>query len=79
MMSELLHCERCGKEKWIRFSDFGRYPDFLESSPYEKDIEKFAGRCSCGGQFRVRAAARCPRCKSTDWKEDPTGPIINYD
>ena len=76
MVSELLRCGLCSKEKWIFFNDFGSYPS--ESPVYEQRIEKMAGVCSCGGKFKVNAPARCPRNKSPDWGEDPEGPVICY-
>ncbi|MFZ0926434.1 MAG: hypothetical protein WCE82_12175 [Halobacteriota archaeon] len=30
------------------------------------DVEKYAGKCACGGSFKVNAPPRCPQCKSSD-------------
>jgi ABC-type ATPase with predicted acetyltransferase domain len=30
------------------------------------DVEKYAGKCTCGGSFKVNAPPRCPQCKSSD-------------
>lgn len=77
MISELLHCELCGKERWTSFSNFGSYPS--ESPAYEQGIDKMVSVCKCGGEFKASAPARCPHCKSSDWRADPEGRIIYYD
>jgi hypothetical protein len=49
----------------------------LSEGEYYLAVEKMAGRCSCGGQFRFDAPVRCPKCHSTSVKMD--GPTIMYD
>jgi DNA-directed RNA polymerase subunit M/transcription elongation factor TFIIS len=62
-ISQVLHCDRCGKEHWISLIDHGlSYDD-------EKKVEQLAGVCKCGGKFKVNAFVRCPRCKSTEGEE----------
>ena len=46
---------------------------------HRQALEEHAGRCRCGGHFRVGAPARCPKCRSTDYREDPEGHSILYD
>jgi hypothetical protein len=46
---------------------------------YNAKVEAFAGRCRCGGSFTLRASARCPRCRSKSFKEDPDGDFACYD
>ncbi|MDD1721307.1 MAG: hypothetical protein LUP95_04910 [Euryarchaeota archaeon] len=72
MIRELLHCERCGGERWISLLDVPFRSD-------DKETEELAGRCACGGQYKVHARARCPRCKSSDWREDPEELALFYD
>jgi hypothetical protein len=53
----------------------GRDKDIQENYPgkpiserwYHNRVEKFAGRCRCGGQYKFRAPARCPKCRSKDY------------
>jgi predicted Zn-ribbon and HTH transcriptional regulator/predicted RNA-binding Zn-ribbon protein involved in translation (DUF1610 family) len=45
--------------------------DSLSEKEYHLVVEKVAGRCRCGGQFIIDAPPRCPKCKSTDFREDP--------
>jgi len=33
---------------------------------YHLAIEELAGKCACGGQYRMAGKPRCPRCHSTD-------------
>lgn len=51
----------------------------LPKDSYEAAIEEFVGKCKCGGQFRFKASPRCPRCRSTDFEEDPKGSALFYD
>lgn len=69
----LLHCNKCGKTKSISFE---KITDKLKTNPYfvpklftKKDenhnkIEKYAGICKCGGEFKFFAKPRCPKCRS---------------
>ena len=72
-ISQVLHCDRCGKERWISLIDHGL------SYNEEEKVEQLAGVCKCGGKFKVNAFVRCPRCKSSDWRGDPEGRVIRYD
>jgi hypothetical protein len=106
----LLHCDACGGEKTVGFSELGRvhnahvryvkglpgpwtvgtrkvdkqiqehYPaEPLSEDEYHSIVERFAGPCGCGGSYRFDAPPRCPRCKSSDLREDEHGIIANYD
>ncbi|QKG78741.1 hypothetical protein [Tenuifilum thalassicum] len=45
------------------------YPgEAISIESYDDIVEKVAGLCKCGGQFRLDAPARCPKCKSTDYE-----------
>jgi len=37
----------------------------ITEKTYHQEIEKFAGKCDCGGAFRFNAKSRCPKCRST--------------
>lgn len=37
----------------------------LSHAGYRRALQRRAGRCKCGGPYRVTAPARCPRCRST--------------
>lgn len=50
----LLRCDTCGKETGIPH----------EAGPDVAVIESVAGRCECGGKFKVDAPPRCPQCRS---------------
>jgi hypothetical protein len=45
----------------------------ITEKEYHRGVEAFAGKCKCEGQFRFKAKPRCPKCKSTDFKEVDTG------
>lgn len=63
-----LHCDRYGKEWWWEFTS--KIP--LGETPHPPT-------CECGGTFRSDAPARCPSCRSTDFRRDTTQPTILYD
>jgi hypothetical protein len=52
----------------------------LSEPEYRDAVSEFVGPCQCGGRFTYEAAARCPRCGSTDehWQEVPGGRVF-YD
>ena len=37
----------------------------MSAKEYHKAVEAAAGKCRCGGAFRLKARPRCPRCHST--------------
>jgi hypothetical protein len=51
----------------------------LSEAEYNLAIEKLAGKCGCGGYFKLDAPPRCPKCKSPDFKKDPKGNELLYD
>lgn len=51
----------------------------MTEEEYHAAVEELCGTCDCGGHFRFDAPARCPRCHSTDRREDPEGSFICYD
>lgn len=51
----------------------------LTNNEYSEEVEKMAGKCECGGQYRFNAPPRCPECKSKRLTEDSEGDRINYD
>jgi hypothetical protein len=82
----ILYCNKCGKTKNISFEDI---TDKIKANPYIvpklftiKDenldkIEKYAGKCKCGGKFLFFAKPRCPKCKSARILKGKT--IMLYD
>ena len=46
---------------------------------YHREVEKIAGICKCGGQYKFNAPPRCPNCKSVNIINDPEGRMICYD
>jgi len=42
----------------------------LSEKEYFKLVEKEAGRCRCGGNFKFKSKPRCPRCKSLKVKTE---------
>jgi hypothetical protein len=51
----------------------------LTGEEYDRAVEDFAGVCECGGFFRHLAPVRCPKCRSTDLRQDPEGRSFLYD
>lgn len=49
----------------------------ISEAEYEEAVEKMAGICSCGGQFKFDAPVRCPKCRSKSIKMN--GPTVMYD
>lgn len=37
----------------------------ISEDSFHEEMEKFAGKCKCGGQFTYDAKPRCPKCLST--------------
>lgn len=50
----------------------------ISEDEYHRAVEKFAGKCKCGGQFTFDAPIRCRKCRSTHFKECG-GTITMYD
>lgn len=59
--------------------DYGGQP--LTRAEYRSAAEATLEPCSCGGQFRYEAPARCPACRSTSelWDLDREAPSMFYD
>jgi hypothetical protein len=51
----------------------------LSQAEYDAAVEDIAGKCKCGGRFRMDAPARCPKCASTDFRQDEDGISCCYD
>ncbi len=51
----------------------------LSEVEYDAKVEEIAGTCKCGGHFTFDALARCPRCKSDDYREYPEVCGVMYD
>ena len=51
----------------------------LTEEEYHKEVENIARKCKCGGQYKLKAPSRCPKCKSTNIVQDPDGELIFYD
>ena len=51
----------------------------ISEAEYHKIVESTAGKCKCGGQFKMKARPRCPKCRSTKFDRDPEGGIMCYD
>jgi predicted Zn-ribbon and HTH transcriptional regulator len=65
-----LGCDRCDATKTLLYSDLEKHKvDFDD----DKALEAFAGKCLCGGSFRVDAPPRCPKCKSTELEIERIG------
>ncbi|MGZ4908425.1 MAG: hypothetical protein ACXV5F_07225 [Halobacteriota archaeon] len=60
MSAYLLHCDRCGGERWVNSMDLDL--DWRDTN----DVERCAGHCACGGNFTIGAPLRCSRCRSAD-------------
>ena len=55
------------------------YPgDSISEEDYCRIIDDLAGKCRCGGQFKMGAPPRCPKCKS-DKFEDTGEDLVLYD
>ena len=64
------------KDDYIRKN----YPgEPITKQEYHKEVEKSAGHCTCGGQYKFNAPSRCPNCKSANIVRDPDGRMICYD
>jgi Zn finger protein HypA/HybF involved in hydrogenase expression len=37
----------------------------ISQRKYHFGVERIAGKCKCGGQFKMKARPRCPKCRST--------------
>jgi DNA-directed RNA polymerase subunit M/transcription elongation factor TFIIS len=69
----MLHCDKCGREKRVSLM---KIDNFIEKHKeegkklsYEEIVEKIAGKCKCGGHFKIDAPPRCPKCGSTDLED----------
>ncbi len=41
----------------------------VSEEEYHQAVEKFAGKCKCGGQYGFDAPPRCPKCRSAHIRE----------
>lgn len=41
----------------------------ISEAVYNSEIEKLAGLCSCGGNYKMHTCARCPKCLSPDFTQ----------
>ena len=51
----------------------------LKEREYKKQVVLFAGICDCGGKFKFSGKARCPKCHSLKYTQDPNGDFWMYD
>ncbi len=49
----------------------------ISEDKYRKEVEAFAGKCKCGGNFAFNAFIRCPKCRSVRIEEG--GITMMYD
>jgi hypothetical protein len=49
----------------------------ISREEYERGIEDYAGNCRCGGNYRLDAPPRCPKCRSANIEEGDI--ILMYD
>lgn len=80
MAGHVAHCQDCGKEKLIppddlppelwgyHTFDYQWEPGLADDEP--KLIAEVTGLCSCGGSYSLKAAPRCPKCRSLDLIKD---------
>jgi hypothetical protein len=64
------------QDKYIRENFPG---ETLSEEEYNDIVEKIAGKCECGGQFKFDAPSRCPKCNSTEYDLDPEADCSDYD
>ena len=69
----LVRCNKCGGEKQVPFDKVGEGVSHGD----HKRVEEFAGKCMCGGKYKVDAVPRCPKCKSKNF--DHGGTLVHYD
>lgn len=41
----------------------------ISEDEYNKGIDALAGKCRCGGKYKLDAPPRCPKCHSTNLEE----------
>jgi hypothetical protein len=74
MLAYELRCTVCGKAILVMRK--------RRSSPGDDEIayaEKTARKCSCGGEFKYDAPARCPKCRSIDIGTIENGNVLFSD
>jgi hypothetical protein len=55
------------------------YPgDSISEEDYHRICEELAGKCKCGGRFKLDAPPRCPKCRSDEFKSSGDG-LLLYD
>jgi hypothetical protein len=73
-------------EGYLKRNPAEQRPEMTQSQPpvealaneeYYREIEEYAGKCSCGGQFMFQAPPRCPKCHSTNIEKGET--LLVYD
>lgn len=57
-----------------------KYPgEPMTEEEYHAAVEQICGSCDCGGQFRLDAPPRCPRCRTPYQKTGREGIDVFYD
>lgn len=47
----------------------------ISEDEYDREVERIAGKCKCGGQHLFKAPIRCPKCRSTNIR---SGRVVMY-
>ncbi len=81
-----LHCDRCGKSKFIGFDEIDKLQGkkhnpvrAYDDADYQAKLEQLVGSCPCKGRFRFNAPSRCPQFRGTSFSRDPNGHDWLYD
>ncbi len=73
--ARLFKCDTCGKDCWCLRSLEGE----LIPEEYDDPPKKPPEQCECGGQFKIGAPPRCPKCRSTEIEMAPESDLTMYD
>ncbi len=73
---EQLRCEACGRATAVLING-DHVVDPSSEAGWARRMESKAGKCKCGGQFKLDAKPRCPKCRSLELDMKETGMLYD--
>jgi hypothetical protein len=63
-----VECRDCGSEFDENIQKNAEIEPISEKE-YHRAIDDYAGKCDCGGKYKMKTIPRCPKCRSIKLKQ----------